>query len=193
MGQLLGRLGLAVLMAVIVLTAGRALADDKVVLRINFTPWGMHAQYYGGVAQGIYKAEGIDLEIRPPSAGQQNEVFVGMGREQFGLDNADSFIKARASGIPVVAIMADQPDTPSSLITLKKDNYTEPGQLKGKKISWFQSNVKGILDPLLKKGGLSRNDVEFVNVARGSEVQMLAAGQVDAVYGYYYGQALTLD
>jgi len=54
-------------------------------MRINFTPWAMHAQYYGGVAQGIYKAEGIDLEIRPPSAGQQNEVFIGTGREQFGV------------------------------------------------------------------------------------------------------------
>lgn len=173
--------------------AATASAQDKVVLRINFTPWGMHAQYFGGVAQGIYKAEGIELEIRPPSAGQQNEVFIGTGREQFGLSNADSFIKARASGLPITAIMADQPDTPFSVITLKKDNYTEPKQLKGKKISWFQTNVKGILDPLLKQGGIARADIEYVNVARGAEVQMLAAGQVDAVFGYHYGQALTLD
>ena len=50
-----------------------ALALDKVVMRINFTPWGMHAQYFGGRAQGFYKAEGIDLEIGPPAAGTQNE------------------------------------------------------------------------------------------------------------------------
>ena len=62
-------------------------------MRINFTPWAMHAQYYGGVAQGFYKEEGIDLEIRPPSAGQQNEVFIGTGREQFGVANADGFVK----------------------------------------------------------------------------------------------------
>lgn len=174
-------------------SASAAHAQDKVIMRINFTPWAMHAQYYGGLAQGIYKAEGIDLEIRPPSAGQQNEVFIGTGREQFGVANADGFIRARASGVPVVAVMADEPDTPFSVITLKKDNYTSPSQLKGKKISWFQSNVKGLLEPLLIKGGLSRNDVEYVNVARGAEVQMLAAGQVDAVFGYHFGQALTLD
>ncbi len=186
-------LAAAATVAVSALAATAASAQDKVVLRINFTPWGMHGQYFGGIAQGIYKAEGIDLEIRPPSAGQQNEVFIGTGREQFGLSNADSFIKARASGLPITAIMADQPDTPFSVITLKKDNYTDPKQLKGKKISWFQTNVKGILDPLLKKGGLTRADIEYVNVARGAEVQMLAAGQVDAVFGYHYGQALTLD
>jgi NitT/TauT family transport system substrate-binding protein len=173
--------------------AGAAQAADSVVMRINFTPWAMHAQYYAGVAQGIYKAEGIDLEIRPPSAGQQNEVFIGTGREQFGVANADGFIRARASGIPVIAVMADEPDTPFSVITLKKSNITSPSQLKGKKISWFPSNVKGLLEPLLIKGGLTRNDIEYLNVARGAEIQLMAAGQVDAVFGYHFGQALTLD
>lgn len=162
-------------------------------MRLNFTPWAMHAQYFAGKEQGIYAGEGLDLEIRPASAGQQNEVFIASGREHFGVANADSFIKARASGLPVVAIMADQPDTPFSVITLKKANITRPEQLKGKKLSWFQSNVKGLLDPLLQKGGLTRDDIEFVAVARGAEVQMLAAGQVDAIFGYYYGQALTLE
>src|SRR5882757_6796106 len=124
-------------LAAVPFAASAAQAADNVVMRINFTPWAMHAQYYGGLSQGIYKAEGIELEIRPPSAGQQNEVFIGMGREQFGVANADGFIRARASGIPVIAVMADEPDTPFSVITLKKDNITSPSQLKGKKISWF--------------------------------------------------------
>lgn len=175
------------------IAASTALAADKVVMRINFTPWAMHAQYYAGVAQGIYAQEGIDLEIRPPSGGQKNEVFIGTGREQFGVANADSFIKARASGLPVIAVMADEPDTPFSVITLKKDNYTDPKELKGKKLSWFQTNVKGLLDPMLFGAKLTREDIDYVNVARGAEVQMLAAGQVNAVFGYSFGQALTLD
>lgn len=170
-----------------------AIAADSVVMRINFTPWGMHAQYFGGKTQGIYAKEGIDLEIRPPSGGQQNEVFIGSGREHFGVANIDSFVKARATGIPIVAIMVDQPDTPVAVITLKKSGITEPKHLKGKKLSWFQANVKAQLDPLLKAGGLTRNDIEYVNVARGAEVQMLAAGQVEAIYGFSYGQALTLE
>jgi NitT/TauT family transport system substrate-binding protein len=173
--------------------AQAASAADSVVMRINFTPWGMHAPYLGGKAQGIYAKEGIDLEIRPPSGGQQNEVFIGSGREQFGLANIDSFVKARANGVPVVAIMADQPDPPFAVITLKKSGISHPKQLKGKKISWFQTNVQAQIDPLLKAGGIGRKDLEFVNVARGAEVQMLAAGQVDAIYGFSYGQALTLE
>src|SRR5258708_28247873 len=183
----------SVLVTAALLAAGTAQAADSVVMRINFTPWAMHAQYYAGVAQGIYKAEGIDLEIRPPSGGQQNEVFIGTGREQFGVANADSFIKARASGLPVIAVMADEPDTPFSVITLKKDNFTDPKQLNGKKLSWFQTNVKGLLDPMLFGAGLKRDDIDYVNVARGAEVQMLAAGQVNAVFGYSFGQALPLD
>ncbi len=173
--------------------AGPAAALDQVVMRINFTPWGMHSPWFAGKAQGFFKDEGIDLEIRPPSAGQQNEVFIGTGREQFGLANADSFIKARASGLPVIAVMADQPDTPFAVISLEKNGIDSPEKLKGKKIAWFQTNVKGLLDPVLEKGGLTRDDIEFVSVARGAEVQMLAAEQVDALFGYSFGQSLTLN
>lgn len=190
--------GLAVLAVAVFVVSSAALpstahADDKVIMRLNFTPWAMHAQYYSGRAQGLYKAEGIDLELRPPAAGQQSEVFIGTGREQFGVTNADSFIKARASGIPIVAIMADQPDNPYSVITLKKSGIDEPSKMKGMKLAWFQALVPGLLDPVIQKGGLSRKDIQLVTVARGSEVQMLAAGQVDGLFGYSYGQALNLE
>ena len=176
-----------------ILVANAAQAADKVVLRINFTPWGMHAQYFGGRAQGFYAQEGIELEIRPPAAGQQNEVFIATGREQFGLTNADAFVKAKGSGLPIVAIMADQPDNPFSVITLTKSGIDSPEKMKGMKIAWFQANVIGLIEPVLQKGGLTRKDIEFVMVARGAEVQMLAAGQVDGLFGYSFGQALTLE
>ena len=139
--------------------AQQAQALDKVVLRINFTPWGMHAQYFGGRAQGFYKEEGIDLEIRPPSAGQQNEVFIATGREQFGVTNADAFVKAKGSGLPIIAVMADQPDNPFSVITHKKAGITSPEKMKGMKLAWFQANVIGLIEPVLTAGGLTRKDV----------------------------------
>lgn len=186
-------LGLAALAVAPVVGAAPASALEKVVLRINFSPWAMHAPYFAAKANGFYEKQGIDLEIRPPSAGQSSEILVGSGREQFGLANVDSFTKAKANGIPVVAIMADQPDTPTSVITLKSSGIKEPKDLKGKKLTWFSSNVKGQIDPLLKAGGLTRDDIEFVLVSRGSEVQLVAAGKMDALWGYAFGQALTLE
>ncbi len=166
---------------------------DKVILRINFTPWGMHAPYFYGIAKGFYRDEGIDLEIRPPSAGQQNEGFIASGREQFGVTNADAFTRAKGSGLPIVAIMAEQPDTPFGVASHKSDNITQPSQLKGKKISWFHQNVKGLLLPLLKAGGLTINDIEFLTIAPGTETQMLAARQVDVMWAQIHGQPLTME
>jgi NitT/TauT family transport system substrate-binding protein len=173
--------------------AAPAAAADAVVMRLNFSPWGMHAPYFGGRGQGFYRDERIELEMRAPSAGQQGELLVGTGREQFGITNADSFIKAKASGVPIVAIMADEPDNPYSVITLRKSGIDTPEKLKGRKIAWFQALVEGLLDPVIAAGGLHRGDVQLVTVARGAEVQMLAAGQVDALFGYSFGQALTLE
>ena len=170
-----------------------AMALDHVILRINFTPWAMHSQYFAGIAQGFYQKEGIELEVRSPSAGQGSEVIVGSGREQFGVSNVDSFVKAKANGIPVIAIMADQPNTPAAVITLKSSGISTPSELRGKRISWFQSNSPGELDPLLKAGGLTRQDIIFVTVTRGAEIQLLAAHQVDALFGYSYSQSLELS
>jgi NitT/TauT family transport system substrate-binding protein len=79
------------------------------------------------------------------------------------------------------------------VITLRKSGIDTPEKLRGHKIAWFQALVEGLLDPVIEAGGLSRKDVQLVTVARGAEVQMLAAGQVDALFGYSFGQALTLE
>lgn len=168
-------------------------ANEEVILRLNFTPWAMHAQYFAALEQGFYAEEGLDVEIRPASSGQQNEVLIATGREHFGVSNADSFIKARGAGLPVVTVMADQPDTPFSVITLEESGITEPADMEGKKLSWFPANVPALVEPLLNSGGLTGDDIEFVNVGRGSEVQLLASGGVDAIFGFFYGQALTLE
>src|SRR5690606_36060093 len=130
--------------------------------------------YFAAAAQGFYAEHGIEVEIRPVATGQAVSALVASGNEHFGVDNADSFVQARASGMPVVAILADQPDAPTAVITLEKSGITKPADLKGKRISWFQANVKSKLDPLLERGGLTREDIEYVVVSRGAEVQMLA-------------------
>jgi len=186
-------IGIAMSAAAFALGSVPASALEKIVLRINFSPWAMHAQYYAAAAQGFYAEQGLEVEIRPVASGQTVEALVANGNEHFGLDNADAFVQAQASGMPIVAIMADQPDSPTAVITLKSSNINTPADLKGKKISWFQANVKSKLDPLLESAGLTRDDIEYVNVTRGAEVQLLAAGTVDAIWGYAYGQALTLE
>ena len=95
--------------------------------------------------------------------------------------------------MPVVAIMADQPDNPYSVITLKKSGIDTPAKLKGKKISWFQALERGLLDPVIQSAGLAREDVELVTVGARCGGPAAGGGQVDALFGYSFGQALTLE
>lgn len=183
----------AIATGAIPIASSQAQELDHVILRINFTPWGMHAPYYYGLAQGIYREEGIDLEIRPPSQGQQNEGFIASGREHFGVTNADAFTRARGSGLPIVAIMAEQPDTPFAVASHKEDNITEPSQLKGKKISWFHQNVRSLILQLLRAGNLTLDDIEFVTISPGTETQLLAARQTDVMWAMIHGQPLTME
>ena len=187
----------AVFMAITITSAGvfvtPAQANDDVAMRINFTPWGMHAQYFAGREQGIYGEHGINIDILPPSAGQLNESIIATGREHFGVTNVDSFVRARANGLPVRAIMMDQPEMPFAIIALESSEISLPEHLRGKTIGLFQSTGPGMIGPFLESGGLTENDVTLMNIARGTESQLLAGGEVDAIIGFSYGQALTLE
>ena len=65
--------------------------------------------------------------------------------------------------------------------------------MRGKRITFFQAQVRGLLDPLLQAGGLTRNDITLLTINRGAEIQMVAAGQADCGFGFSYGQPLTLE
>jgi len=169
-----------------------AAAAENIKLRLNFSPWAMHAQYFAALKQGYYEEEGLQVEILSRSSGQQTEVLVGSGQDDFGVTNADAFIKARAKGIPLMAIALDQPDTAYALISRKDLNVTGPADLKGKKVAFIQGDEPGLIEPVLASGQITLDDIEILSVRFGAEQQLVASGEARAAFGYFYGQPVTL-
>ena len=81
--------------------ASPAWSLDKVVMRINFSAWGMHAQYYGGKAQGFYEKEGIDLEIRPRLRDNKTKSSLERGKSNLVLAMWTLLSRPRPAGCPL--------------------------------------------------------------------------------------------
>lgn len=125
--------GLIVLLTLVFLgNAMPAVALEKVVLRLNWIPWSMHTAFYTAAEKGFYGKEGLEVEIRPAAGATQGPLLVGSGSEHFGLALTDIFINAKGNGVPVVAVSADQPDTPLCIFSLKKTGILKPTDLIGK-------------------------------------------------------------
>lgn len=84
------------------------------------------------------------------------------------------------------------PLSPHSLLTRTADGIESPADLKGKKIPKITANpsVNGKIDAYLAYGGLTRDDVEEVEMAYGEQPDALQQGQIDMLYQQVYGASL---
>lgn len=84
------------------------------------------------------------------------------------------------------------PLSPHSLLTRTADGIESPADLKGKTIPKITANpsVNGKIDAYLAYGGLTRDDVEEVEMAYGEQPDALQQGQIDMLYQQVYGASL---
>lgn len=79
-----------------------------------------------------------------------------------------------------------------SLMTRTADGIETPADLKGKKVPKITANpsVNGKMDAYLAYGGLTRDDVQEVEIAYGEQPEALQQGQIDVLYQQVYGSSL---
>ena len=75
-------------------------------LVLNWFPEAEHGGFYAALAHGYFAQEGIDMEIIPGGPGAAVIPRVATGKVDFGVENADHVVLARAQSAPVVAVMA---------------------------------------------------------------------------------------
>jgi NitT/TauT family transport system substrate-binding protein len=86
--------------------AGDAPALTRVTLLLNWFPEAEHGGYYAASVHGYYAEEGLDVEILPGGPGASVVPRVATGAVDFGVENADHVVLARAGEAAVVALMA---------------------------------------------------------------------------------------
>jgi TRAP transporter TAXI family solute receptor len=84
------------------------------------------------------------------------------------------------------------PHSAHSLLTRTADGIETPADLKGKKVPYITANpsVNQKIDAYLAYGGLTRDDVQSVNVAYGEQTEALKQGKIDAQYQQVYGSVI---
>jgi NitT/TauT family transport system substrate-binding protein len=119
-----------------------------VVLQTDWYPQPEMGGFYQAQLQGLYKAQGLDVEIVPGGpnvvAGQQ----VAAGTAQFGMGSSDSVLVDNARGVPEVAVGATMQQDPQAVMLHADSPVRRFEDLDGKSIAvkpgsiWFQYLVK---------------------------------------------------
>ena len=157
-----------------------AVAADKIVFSLNWTPQAQHVPFFAALGSGLYEKEGLDVEIQKGNGSTKTIQRVAIGDVSFGLASAVNLVQSKAKGIDnVVMIGTVFSNSPQLLVSLKKNNWTTPKDVVGKKVgTTVYAALRRVLPIFLARNNVSK-DAEVVLMDAGVIFQAVMSGKVD--------------
>ena len=161
----------------------------KTVVRLKWVHQAQFAGFYAAQEKGLYRAAGLDVEIRPGGVDFPAIQMVASGSEDFGVAGADQILLARAKGVPVVALATIYRRTPFVLFALKKSGISSVRDFIGRNVGVkLGGNEELTYRAMLKTAGVDAAKIREIPVKY--DVGLLLAGKVDVWPGYVINEVL---
>jgi NitT/TauT family transport system substrate-binding protein len=159
-----------------------ARADDDVRLRLNWMYYGSHAGFAYGKDKGIYRAAGINIDIRSGNGSTSANRLVANGDSQFAYGSCGSLVTLASQGAPLVSVGVIDAMGTDAILVRPDAGVKTVADLKGKTILTTANAGVNTFSPIvLKNAGLAESDIKLVNVAEGALVSSYLQGSGGAV------------
>lgn len=167
------------------------LADDKMVLILDWYVNPDHAPIILAEQQGFFKDAGLEVEIIAPADPTEPPKLVAAGRADLAVSYQPQLHLQVHQGLPLTRV-GTLVATPLSCLMVKADGPIQTlSDLKGRKVGYSVSGVESAMtNAMLADAGLEPSDIDLVNV-NWSLTPSLLTGQVDAVIGAFRNFELT--
>ena len=172
--------------ALLALFSQSALAADKVRWLNDWLPAGDKAAIYLGVEQGLFAAEGIEVEITSARGGSDVVTKLATNSADFGSAGLASLLQAKAQGdVPVVAVAPIYNKQPDAFFTTEGSGIASFKDIVGKTVATPTFSASNVVWPLLlERNGIDPASVKLLKLDPGALAPMLATGKVDATINW---------
>jgi NitT/TauT family transport system substrate-binding protein len=164
---------------------GTAAAQNKVRLALDWLPSPFHANFYGGVKKGYFKAEGIDVEFISGRGAAAAVRAVGAGKAELGLASTIQTTVGRARDLSVLIVQMKMHRANESLFYVAGGKIRTPKDLEGKKVGFVGG---GGLDrnflAFAKLHNLNASTVNLISISPQVMSSQLLSGQIDGFITY---------
>lgn len=156
--------GLAAVFAASVVVAS-ARADEKLSIRLDFSPWGIHAGMHLAKEKGWFKDAGLDVDIQDGRGSGNTLQLVNAGQADVGQIQLGLLLSARENGSTVKAFAGIDKRTDLAVLVDKDAVIEKVSDFKGKSLVVFAASPWApFIDYWLKQGGLDRSTVNIMFV-----------------------------
>jgi aliphatic sulfonates family ABC transporter substrate-binding protein len=173
---------------------GGALASAATGLRVaaemaplNFgyqtTSWGTIGMLVE--AENLFQKNGANVKIFKFDGGKTTRNAMVSGHIDVGVLGSTPFVVGVAKGDLVAIGMSMYAGKTDSIVVAKNKGMTSVADLKGRKVaSQIGSTTDHVFqEKILPKFGLSKNDVQIINIPHQNHIAAMASGSVDAFAG----------
>ncbi|MGE4481784.1 ABC transporter substrate-binding protein [Acidocella sp.] len=170
--------------------APSASAADHLTLQLKWVTQAQFAGYYVAQAKGFYKAEGLDVTIKPGGPDINPSQVIAAGGADVIVDWMPDALAAREKGVPLVNIAQIFEKSGMELTCRKDSGITSPEDFKGKTIGvWFAGNQYPFLAWMGKLGyTTSGADPEVKVLKQGFNVDPLLQKQAACISTMSYNE-----
>jgi NitT/TauT family transport system substrate-binding protein len=161
-------------------------AADTVTVQLDWVVRGDHAPFFVARDKGYFRDNGIEISAIQKGTGSVNALRqVGAGAAQFGFADLPTLLVARGQGVPAVALVAVNQDSPLALISLKKSHTLDSvDDLKPLNIGVDPTGSTYVfLKAVLAANHIPLDTIKQSTMSRPYE-NFLLLGRVDVVPGY---------
>lgn len=166
-----------------------AVAADKLTVQLKWLPQAQFAGYYVAQSKGYYKAEGLDVTIKPGGPDiSPVQVIAGNGADVVVNWMPDA-LAAREAGVPLVNIAQIYNQSGLMLTCKKSSGVSSPKDFKGKTLGvWYGGNEYPFLNWMAKLGYKPGTDIKILK--QGFNVDPLLQNQAACISTMNYNEYL---
>jgi len=190
--------GLAAMLALpaISLRSAPAFAQgaEKLLVRLDFSPWGMHAAMHLAQQKGLFKAQGLDVEVQDGTGTISTLQLLAAGQVDIGQVALGTMAVAKENGLDLMSFAGFARTGDLAVLVDESLGVKTAKELAGKKIVCFTTSPWApFIEPFLKANGMSKASVNLVMVAPSAMISTYASGNSDAFMSQApFGQPMVL-
>jgi NitT/TauT family transport system substrate-binding protein len=138
-----------------------ASAQDKLTVRLDFSPWGVQSAMHLAKNKGWFKEANLDVDIQDGRGSGNTIQLVNAGQADVGQVQVGLVGSARTKGATIRSIATFQRRTDLCILVDKASPISRVADLRGKTVVVFAASPwTPFIDVYLKSGGLTRDDLK---------------------------------
>ena len=160
----------------------RAQGLQRMAVRMDFAPWGVHAAIHLANIKGWFKEVGLDVDVQDGRGSGNTLQLVNAGQVDVGQVQLGLVPQARVKSAKVRAIAGFGRATDLAAVVDRNSTLKTVTDFKGKKIVCFAASPWApFIDYWLAQGGLDRSSVELMLVDPAALWSTYTTGRADAI------------